>query len=58
VADGAGDDVPTDGVSDARSPSELDDPETGEPWGDPEIGAVDLIPGRDYDPEDDPEAED
>ena len=54
----AGSDVtgPADGVDDgaARDDSAGD---SGDPWGDPDIGAFDLVPGRDFDPDDDPAAE-
>jgi hypothetical protein len=47
-------DIPTDGVDDSRSAEELADPSYGEPWGDVEdLNDIALIPGRDYDPEDD-----
>jgi hypothetical protein len=49
--------VPRDGVDDARPAEALGDPDAGGPWGDPEDGGVDLIPGRDYDPDHDPDDE-
>ena len=51
--------IPNDGVDDSPSAEKLADPSYGDPWGSPvERGDLDLIPGRDFDPDSDPEDDD